>query len=174
MRTQISSGIIIFRRAEEGIKFLLLYHGNGYWNFPKGKMEENERSIETAFREVEEETGIKSNSLRLIRNFRVSERFTFNDRESKDKVFKIVTFYLAETRQKEVKIDSREEGFGWFKLSEAKTVLGKHKNTFEILKKAGRLVSSFNRPKIFPKKIPLKKPFIRKNPFFHLPPDQKL
>jgi len=36
---EISAGIIIYRRTLKGPKFLLLYHGNNYWNFPKGKIE---------------------------------------------------------------------------------------------------------------------------------------
>ena len=175
MTTQISAGIIIFRRAELGVKFLLLYHSNNYWNFPKGKIEENERSLETAFREVEEETGLKSKDLKLIRNFKASERFTFKDRVSQDKVFKIVTFYLAETRKKDVKIDGRDEGYGWFKLSEAKAVLGKHKNTFEILKKAARMISYYHRRPYpaHPYQNNHPRPFIKKPYSSHLRPEQK-
>ncbi len=38
---EISAGIIIYRKAQTKaeIKFLLVYHGGGYWNFPKGKIE---------------------------------------------------------------------------------------------------------------------------------------
>jgi hypothetical protein len=37
MQKVISAGIIVFRRTPEGIKYLVLYQGRNYWNFPKGK-----------------------------------------------------------------------------------------------------------------------------------------
>jgi hypothetical protein len=40
----VSAGIIVFRKSKEGTKFLIMYHGRGYWNFPKGKLEQSERS----------------------------------------------------------------------------------------------------------------------------------
>lgn len=37
---------------------LLFIHRLGKWDLPKGKMEENEQPLETAMREIEEETGV--------------------------------------------------------------------------------------------------------------------
>ena len=56
---EISAGIIIFRKTKEGPKFLLLYHGGRYWNFPKGKLEKEEDSYTAALREIKEETGLR-------------------------------------------------------------------------------------------------------------------
>ena len=53
----ISAGIVIFRRVEGELKFLFLYRSRGTWDFPRGRMEEGERSWQTAFREVREEDG---------------------------------------------------------------------------------------------------------------------
>ena len=53
-KKEISAGFVVFRKTEEGLKFLLLYHGHNYWNFPKGKIESEERSLEAAFRETKE------------------------------------------------------------------------------------------------------------------------
>ncbi len=59
MTQQISAGAVIFRRESDGtVKFLLLYHGKNYWNFPKGKLEAGERAIAAFLREVREETGL--------------------------------------------------------------------------------------------------------------------
>ncbi len=131
MRKVISAGIIIFRRGREGLKFLLLYHGRNYWNFPKGKLEAEERSWQTALREVREETGLKPNELRFIENFKAYERFTFG--RGANRVFKIVILYLAETKQSRITVSWEHEGYGWFTYAEARRVLSKYPENIRIL-----------------------------------------
>jgi 8-oxo-dGTP pyrophosphatase MutT (NUDIX family) len=134
MRKIISAGIIIFRRTREGLKFLLLYHGRHYWNFPKGKIEAGERSWQSALREVKEETGLKSSELRLVKDFKTYERFMF--RRGKEKIFKIVILYLAETKQPRITVSWEHEGYGWFSFSEAKRALSKYPENLKILNTA--------------------------------------
>lgn len=136
MAREISAGIIIHRndvdrRGKKMTKYLLLYRG--YWNFPKGKLERDERSYEAAFREVEEETGISASALNMERNFKVTDRFIFQ-REG-EKIFKIVIFFLAQTNQVEIKLSPEQEGYGWFQYHEAIRLL-KHQNGKLMLKKA--------------------------------------
>lgn len=132
---EISAGIIIYRRARDREKmenkFLLLYRG--YWNFPKGKIEQDERSYQAAFREVAEETGIPPFTLRMERNFKVTDRFIYQ-REGK-KIFKIVIFFLAQTNQAEIKLSAEQEGYCWVPYHEALRLM-KHQNSRAILKKA--------------------------------------
>jgi len=131
----ISAGIIIFRRASDGIKFLILYHGGSYWNFPKGKIESEENSWQTALREVQEETGLKSNEIKFIGNFKTHEKFFY--RRGKDKIHKTVILYLAETKQRKIIAASKEhEGYGWFTYAEAKNILSKHPGSVAIINKA--------------------------------------
>ena len=127
----ISAGIIIFRKTPEGPKFLLLYHGHGYWNFAKGKMEMSERSWQTALREVREETGLKSSELKFIENFKTYERFFLT--RGKEKVLKIVILYLAETRQPQITVSHEHEGYGWFSFNDAKKLMIKYKENIKIL-----------------------------------------
>ncbi len=134
MAREISAGIIIYRRTNEGPKFLLLYHGHNYWNFAKGKIENEEQSYETALREVEEETGLRASELRVKRNFKEYERFSFFRR--KEKVFKTVVFYLAETRQPRIRISDEHEGYAWFKYNEAMRLIAKFKDSQMLLKRA--------------------------------------
>src|SRR3989344_4705919 len=82
-KKEISAGFIVFRRTPEGVKFLLLYHGHNYWNFPKGKIESEERSLEAAFRETKEESGLGRHDLRLMNNFKVYQKFSFRRRSDK-------------------------------------------------------------------------------------------
>ena len=55
-----SCGVVLFNSG----KVLLLRHssissrGGGHWDFPKGHIDDGETEIQTALRELEEETGI--------------------------------------------------------------------------------------------------------------------
>lgn len=148
-KTQTSAGIIIYRRAPEGPRFLLLYHGHNYWNFPKGKIEDNERTIQTALREVREETGLKNHELKLQKNFKTKERFTFRAPGDPSQIFKTVIFYLAETDQDKITIPSalNHQGYGWFLYPEACHILTRHKNTRRIITKAYNLIIDHRSPK---------------------------
>ena len=135
---EISAGIIIYKRLKDRddkveTKYLLLYQGRGYWNFPKGKLESNERSFEAAIRETGEETGILPINLRMDRNFKEPDRYVFQHEGSK--VYKLVLFYLAETNKPEIKLSKEHEGYGWFLFKDAVKLL-RHPNSQFILKKA--------------------------------------
>ncbi len=135
VKKTVSAGIIVFRRTQDGIKYLLLYHGRDYWNFPKGKLEGDERSWQAAFREIREETGLKANELKMVGNFKAFERFYYH--HGNEKIFRVVILYLAETHQRFVTVHGEhEEGYGWFRFNEAKKMLSKHKDTLKILEKA--------------------------------------
>lgn len=141
---EISSGIIIFRRGAEGVRFLLLYHGGEYWNFPKGKIEVEERSREAALRETEEETGLSSRDLQLVRSFKAYERFTFY--RNRKKIFKLVILYLAETKKHRIRISKEHAGYGWFSYTEAKKLLARYKENLVIIRDAHSFLSKQDRP----------------------------
>jgi bis(5'-nucleosidyl)-tetraphosphatase len=54
---RLSAGVVVVRAAEGGKRFLMLRAFRN-WDFPKGMQEARESPLETAIREVEEETGI--------------------------------------------------------------------------------------------------------------------
>lgn len=137
---EISAGIIAYRTTAEGPRFLILYHGHNYWNFPKGKIESEEKSFQTAVREVREETGLTRNDLRFNESFKTSENFTFW--RNKEKIYKTIVFYLAETTQQRIKLPEqteaegeKHEGYGWFTYKEALKVLTKE-DSQRVLKQA--------------------------------------
>src|SRR3989338_4441597 len=117
MKHEIAAGIIIFRRTSYGQRFLLLYHGGQYWNFPKGKLESEERGIQAALREVREETGLNRNDLRFLKDFKARERFIYS--RNQEKIFKIVILFLAETHKSFIKVSSEHEGYVLLTLNEA-------------------------------------------------------
>ena len=141
MSREIAAGFIVFRLTKDGPKFLLLYHGHGYWNFAKGKLEVNARFrarphqlAEAAIRELREETGLRLADLKWYRNFKEYERYQFHRQH--ERVFKVVTFYLAETRMARIVLSPEHEGFGWFTLAEAQKLMGRYRDSMEILKRA--------------------------------------
>jgi len=69
-----SAGILVFRRNNEEIEYLLGHPGGPYyknrnegvWTIPKGIIEINEMPLEAAQREFEEETGLTLQSNKFI------------------------------------------------------------------------------------------------------------
>src|ERR1051325_5006418 len=138
MKREISAGIIIYRKTHDGPRFLLLYHGGRYWNFAKGHIEEEESAERAALREVREETGLGANDLAFNHNFKVYDKYFF--KKGKEKIFKIVIYYLAETRNPNVKISFEHQGYGWFLYRDAAHMLP-YQNLKNNLKKAHDTIS---------------------------------
>ncbi|MBI2451242.1 MAG: NUDIX domain-containing protein [Parcubacteria group bacterium] len=150
MPQEFSAGAIVFYRNTVGeIEYLLLHYKSGHWDFPKGHIEKGETEEETVRREIEEETGIKD--LILIPGFKESLKYFFRqykDKIKKEKakpkktpwVFKMVKFYLAESRIKEVKISWEHTGYEWLPYEKALERIT-YKNSKEILKKAEELLN---------------------------------
>jgi 8-oxo-dGTP pyrophosphatase MutT (NUDIX family) len=177
---EISAGIIIYRRTLKGPKFLLLYHGNNYWNFPKGKIENaksapphsfrsrsgnanpkagqahygagapmpigRETSWQAAVREAREETGLRLRDLKFRRQFKTYDKYFFY--REKEKVFKIVVLYLAETHCLDIRLSKEHEGYGWFTYHEALKILSKYKDSRNILTQAYNFLRQSRQPEM--------------------------
>ena len=60
MQHEKSCGAIVYRKFHGNIELLLIKNQNGgHWSFPKGHVEGTETEVETAVREIMEETGIQ-------------------------------------------------------------------------------------------------------------------
>lgn len=57
-RIETSAGGVVFRRSGAGLHFLLIRDPYENWGLPKGHVEGDETPLETALREVAEETGL--------------------------------------------------------------------------------------------------------------------
>ncbi|MDH3618221.1 MAG: NUDIX domain-containing protein [Nitrosopumilus sp.] len=130
MIEETSSGVVLFRREDGKILFLLLHYPSGHWDFVKGKMEEGESAHETAIRETNEETGITD--IEFLDNF--EEWIQYNFQFQGELVQKKVVFFLGETKTKDVKISHEHLNFTWMDYAtamekttfdNAKTVLSK-------------------------------------------------
>ncbi len=84
-----SCGVIVFTGTVDDIRFLLVKSRLGVYGFPKGHIEGNENEIETALREVYEETGIKP---RLVKGFKTTDKYVLPTGD----ITKFVTYFLGE------------------------------------------------------------------------------
>ncbi len=89
---KLSCGIILVRTGSDGYRTLLLraYH---HWDFPKGLLEDGEEPLQTAKREVREETSIGTTV------WPWGERFIETGPYSRGKTAR---YYLATTEQEDV------------------------------------------------------------------------
>jgi 8-oxo-dGTP pyrophosphatase MutT (NUDIX family) len=58
MNPIISAGIVVYRLCDGRREYLIIRNRKGHWDFPKGKQEPGETVLETAMRELYEETGL--------------------------------------------------------------------------------------------------------------------
>jgi len=144
MPVEKSAGAVVFRREKDGtIKYLLLKHKADYWNFPKGIVEKGEELKEAALREIREETGLKE--IKLIPGFKETIRYFFKAKydyqivrgfKIGQMVLKFVTYFLAESKNEEVKISSEHEDYAWLDFEGMMGKFKKYKINQNILKKA--------------------------------------
>jgi len=128
-----SCGIIVYRREEAGLQFLLLHYPGGHWDFPKGHVEKRDSSeTDTALRELEEETGIKQ--VRFDTGYKESMYYEFN-RGNRERVKKIVIYFLGETSEKMVNISFEHQNFIWLSYEEALARLT-YENAKDLIRKA--------------------------------------
>ena len=150
MPVEKSAGALVFYRAGAKIEYLLIKSsGADYWGLPKGLIEKNEKLVQTALREVKEETGLKN--LILLNGFKETIRWYFKVKYSYqlkrglrigDGVLKFATFFLIESKDKKVKLSFEHDDFVWLPFKEARQkVLGSAK---EVLDKAHDFLTKSN------------------------------
>ena len=84
MKYEKSCGAIVV----DDEKVLLVKHNAGHWDFPKGHVEEGETEIETAIREVKEETNI---DIKIEK-----ENKYISEYSPKENVMKTVIYFIGE------------------------------------------------------------------------------
>ena len=109
MKKEKSCGCIVINDKNE---VLLIHHNAGHWDFPKGHVEAGETEVQTAIREVKEETNI---------DVEVNQKYRYTTEYSpKEGVMKEVVYFLAKNvnNDKEAQLEEVSE-VKWFKFEEA-------------------------------------------------------
>lgn len=92
-------------------KILIVKQKSGLFGFPKGHIENNETEVETAVREVREETGLE---IKIYDEYRYSLSFLL-----KNGIKKEVVYFLATKTSKYVNIDNNEIiGYEWVNIND--------------------------------------------------------
>ncbi|HJT84850.1 MAG TPA: NUDIX domain-containing protein [Nitrososphaeraceae archaeon] len=115
MRYEVSSGAILYRRDDQTITFLLLHYYSGHWDFPKGNKEVGESDVDTALREIIEETGITD--VTILDEFK--KQVFYKYKRNNQLISKKVIYFLAETKSRNVVLSNEHLNFLWARYEEA-------------------------------------------------------
>jgi len=115
----LAAGFFVFRQNQEvtrSIEFLLLQSPSNMWAPPKGHLESGETAIDAAYREVEEESGLKKEAVKVYDEAKIELSYQNNYGRPKT-----VTYWLAELIDKsaEVRISHEHINYKWFTVDEA-------------------------------------------------------
>ena len=101
MRLEKSCGALVYRRHREQIELLLIKNRyGGHWSFPKGHVEGRETEVQTALREVKEETGL---DISLQSGFRHAVEYI-----PRPYVKKQVVYFLGEATSNDLHMQEEE------------------------------------------------------------------
>jgi len=134
MPLEFSAGAVIFRKEKNKTLYLILKYGEGHWDFVKGHIGDkikSEKAEETVIREAEEEAGITD--LRFVEGFKNKIHYFF--RKDGKTYSKTVTFFLAETKKKMIKLSFEHVGYKWLGYEDALKQIT-YDNAQMVLKKA--------------------------------------
>jgi 8-oxo-dGTP pyrophosphatase MutT (NUDIX family) len=126
MLKEFSCGAVIYKMKNDNPLFLLVNSKrSGIWGFPKGHIENGESEIETARREILEETGIKN--IEFIKNFRRKDIYIIGGVTSctdERQVEKHSIYFLASALEDALDFDKNEIfKLKWTSINQAQDML---------------------------------------------------
>ena len=115
-----SSGAVVFRRTDRGVRLLVL-RAYKNWDFPKGLVENAEDMLSAAKREVKEETGLTDVDYPFGEEYKETLPYANN---------KVARYYLAETDQHAIELPistalgrPEHHEYRWVSFDEAEDLL---------------------------------------------------
>jgi 8-oxo-dGTP diphosphatase len=142
LRTQVSSGGVIFKRRDDIVEIALVaVKGGNVWCLPKGLIDKGEAPEKTALREVAEETGLKGRIIEKLGEI----TYWYYIKEENAKCRKTVHFFLMEYEGGDILMHDWEvDNASWFPIDEALKKV-RYKGEKEILEKAREILLSGNK-----------------------------
>lgn len=131
-----SCGAIVYRKFHGNTEILLIKHINsGHWSFPKGHVESGETEVETAHREILEETGID-----VIIDSSFRETVSYSPKRG---TLKVVVYFLARAKNVNFKPQKSEIAeIKWVDICYAVKILS-YENDRAIVAKARSAIKEF-------------------------------
>jgi len=133
IKTQVSSGGVIFRKNNDMVEIALVSVKDGkVWCLPKGIVDKGESPEKTAVREVSEETGLRGRIVEKLGEI----KYWYYIKEGNIKCRKTVHFFLMEYEGGDVADHDWEvDSASWFQIDEALKKVN-YKSEKELLEKA--------------------------------------
>ncbi|MCC8016022.1 MAG: NUDIX domain-containing protein [Clostridiales bacterium] len=132
-----SCGAVVFRDIKGEIRYLLIKNKrSAHWGFPKGHIEQGETKIQTAVREVLEETGVH---VKIINGFESVSKYKIQN-----KIEKCVSIFVGTTSDTFTSIQPEEiSDYIWLTYERALSIL-KFGNDKNIIKSAHKFLNENN------------------------------
>jgi bis(5'-nucleosidyl)-tetraphosphatase len=139
MKQEHAAGIIIYHYRNDEPHYLLLHYVSGHWDFPKGRLEQEETIYEAAQRELQEETGLYA---QVHEHF--LHTFEYILRRETELTLKTVNLFVGYTPHQEVVLSREHVNFTWLPFSQACGQLT-YENAKEALRAAHHFIDSLNK-----------------------------
>ncbi len=121
MKRDESFGVVPLRKQEGQWYAFVVKRTSDFWEFPKGHADEGETPLESAARELQEETGLTIE--RLIQEDPLLIKYQFSNWQHQS-ISKKVYYYIAEVSGEAVYLQPKEVVDGrWVPLSQADQLL---------------------------------------------------
>jgi 8-oxo-dGTP pyrophosphatase MutT (NUDIX family) len=130
-----AGGVVYYDAGGDGPIYLLMSNRKGYWEFPKGHVDNGETEEEAAIREVREETGL--NEVSIIPGFKTRIKYTYTKNDKRYP--KEVVFFLMKANPKRVEVSEEHTGYVWLKYEEAMKKIS-YDNARKVLEKAHKFL----------------------------------
>ena len=116
----------------------MVQHNSGHWSFPKGGIKKGETKIESAKRELKEETGITN--CEILNNTCFTESYSFE--KNGQNYHKTVKYFLARVKNQKIKLLKSElQNYKWVKFEQAIKLIA-YPSTKDILKNVKKYLNN--------------------------------